>query len=72
MAIDSLPIYSKMSVEIIVSFETIYEGELILTLFSNIGEDVLYNTVVSVKCLMLEVFHSPTLCHYSETIIDFK
>ncbi len=32
----------------------------------------MYNTVVSIKCIMWEVCRSPTLCRYWETIIDFK
>jgi hypothetical protein len=33
-------------------FEKIYDSEPIFTVVSNIGEDVLYNTVVSIKCMM--------------------
>jgi hypothetical protein len=38
----------QISVGVIALFENIYDGEPILPVFSNIGEDV-HNTVVSVK-----------------------
>jgi hypothetical protein len=41
----------QISLRIIALFEKIYDGEPILTVISNIGEDV-HNTVVSAKCLM--------------------
>jgi hypothetical protein len=41
IAIDSLPTL-QISVGIVVSFEKIYELEPILTVFSNIGENVQY------------------------------
>ncbi len=49
IAIDSLPTL-QISVGIITLFEQIYEREPILTVSSNIGEDVQYNTVISIKC----------------------
>jgi hypothetical protein len=45
-------------------------GSRFLPSVSNIGEDVQYNIVVSVKCIMWKVYRSPTLCRYLETIID--
>ncbi len=51
-------------------FEKIYDGELILTVFSNIGE--VYNTVVSIKFMMWKVCRSPILCRYLQTIIECK
>jgi hypothetical protein len=69
IAIDSLPTL-QISVGIIALFEKIYDGEPILTVFSNIGED--YNTVVSIKCMRREVCRSPTLCRYWDTIIVLK
>ncbi len=41
IAFDSLPTL-QISVGIIALFEKIYDGELILTVISNIGEDVQY------------------------------
>jgi len=32
----------------------------------------MYNTNVSIKCMMWKVCRSPTLCHYLQTTIDFK
>ncbi len=49
IAIDSSPTL-QISLEILAIFEKIYDGELILTVVSNIGED--YNAVVSIKCIM--------------------
>ncbi len=49
IAIDSLPTL-QISLEILALFEKIYDGDPILTVVSNIGED--YNTVVSIKCIM--------------------
>jgi hypothetical protein len=40
----------QISLGIAALFEKTYDGEPILTVFSNIGED--YNTVVSNKCMM--------------------
>ncbi len=53
IAIGSLPTL-QMSQGLLALFEKIYYGEPIFTDFSNIGEDVLllYNTVVSIKCMM--------------------
>jgi hypothetical protein len=42
----------QIPLRIVELFEKIYDGEPILTVFSNIGEDVLYNTVVSMKGIM--------------------
>ncbi len=47
---ESLPTL-PISLEIIATFEKIYDGEPILTVISNIGEHV-YNTVVSIKFIM--------------------
>jgi hypothetical protein len=41
IAIDNLPTL-QISVGVITLFEKIYDGEPILTVFSNIGEDVQY------------------------------
>ncbi len=41
IAIDSLPT-NQISLEILALFEKIYDGEPILTDFSNIGDDVQY------------------------------
>jgi hypothetical protein len=41
--------------------EKIYYREPIFTVFSDIGEDILYNTVVSIKCMMYKVCRSPKL-----------
>ncbi len=73
IAIDSLPTL-QISVVNIALFGKIYDGEPILIVISNIGEDdcTLYITVVSIKCMMWEVCRSPTLCRYWETIVDFK
>jgi hypothetical protein len=49
IAIDSSPT-NQISLEILALFEKIYDGEPILAVISNIGED--YNTVVSNKCIM--------------------
>ncbi len=49
IANDSSPTL-QISLEILALFEKIYDGEPILTVVSNIGED--YNTVVSIKCIM--------------------
>ncbi len=49
IAIGSLPTL-QISLGIIALFEKIYNGCLIVTVVSNIGED--YNTVVSIKCIM--------------------
>jgi hypothetical protein len=49
IAIDSSPT-NQISLQILALFEKIYDGEPILTVVSNIGED--YNTVVSNKCIM--------------------
>ncbi len=49
IAIDSSPT-NQISVEILALFEKIYDGEPILTVVSDIGED--YDTVVSNKCIM--------------------
>jgi hypothetical protein len=51
IAIDS-SLTLQISVEIVALFEKIYDGEPILTVVSNNGEDVHYNTVVSIKCMM--------------------
>jgi hypothetical protein len=48
-AIDSSPT-NQISLEILALFEKKYDGEPILTVVSNIGED--YNSVVSNKCIM--------------------
>ncbi len=58
IAIDSSPTL-QISLEILALFEKIYDGEPILTVVSNNGED--YNTVVSIKCIMWKVCRSPTL-----------
>jgi hypothetical protein len=50
IAVNSL-LTLQISLGIIELFEKIYDGEPILTVFSNIGEDV-YNTVVSIKCML--------------------
>jgi hypothetical protein len=50
IAIETLPIL-QISVEIIAVFEKIYDGEPILTVFSNIGGRI-YIIVVSVMCMM--------------------
>jgi hypothetical protein len=42
----------QISLGIVALFKMIYDGEPILTVFSNIGEDVLYNTVVSIQFMM--------------------
>ncbi len=44
---------------IVALFEKIYDGEPILTVFSNIGR--MYNTVVSNKCMVLKVCRSVTV-----------
>jgi hypothetical protein len=49
IAVDSSPTL-QILLEILALFEKIYDGEPILTVVSNIGED--YNTVVSIKCIM--------------------
>ncbi len=49
IAIGSLP-KLQISLGIVALFEKIYDGEPILTVFSNIGED--YNTVVAMKGIM--------------------
>jgi hypothetical protein len=49
IAIGSLPTL-QISLGIVVLFEKIYDGEPILAVFSNIGED--YNTVVAMKGIM--------------------
>jgi hypothetical protein len=49
IAIDSSPTL-QISLEILALFEKIYDGQPVLTVVSNIGED--YNTDVSVKCTM--------------------
>ncbi len=49
IAIDSSPTL-QISLEILPLFGKIYDGEPILTVVSNIGED--YNTAVSNKCIM--------------------
>jgi hypothetical protein len=51
IVIGSLPML-QISLATIALFEKIYDGKPILTIFSNIGEDVLYNSVVSIKCMM--------------------
>jgi hypothetical protein len=53
IAIDSLPTL-QISVVNIALFGKIYDGEPILIVISNIGEDdcTLYITVVSIKCMM--------------------
>jgi hypothetical protein len=51
IAIGSLPTL-QISLRIVELFEKIYDYEPILTVVSNIGEDVQYNTVVSIKCMM--------------------
>ncbi len=71
IAIDSLPTL-QISVWIAALFEKIYDGLPILTVFSNIGEDVLYITVVSIQCMMWKVCRSPKLCRYLQTIIECK
>ncbi len=58
IAIDSSPTL-QISLEILALFEKIYDGEPILTVVSNIGED--YNTAVSNKCIMWKVCRSLTL-----------
>jgi hypothetical protein len=50
IAIGSLPTL-QISLGIVALFEKIYDGEPILTVFSNIGED--YNTVVAMYCRVL-------------------
>ncbi len=49
IAIGSLPTF-QISLGIVALFEKIYDGEPILIVFSNIGED--YNTVVAMKGIM--------------------
>jgi hypothetical protein len=49
IAIGSLPTL-QILLGIVALFEKIYDGELILTVFSNIGEA--YNTVVAMKGVM--------------------
>jgi hypothetical protein len=51
-------------------FEKFYDELLILLTSQILGR--MCNTDVSVKCMMGNVCHSPTLCCYLETIIDFK
>jgi hypothetical protein len=50
IAIGSLPTL-QISLGFFALFEKIYDGEPILSVISNIGEDV-YNTVVSKECMM--------------------
>ncbi len=49
IAIDSSPTL-QISLEVLTLFEKIYDGEPILIVVSNIGED--FNTVVSIKSIM--------------------
>jgi hypothetical protein len=42
----------QISQGIVTLFEKIYDGEPILTVFSNIGEEARYNTDVSAMCMM--------------------
>jgi hypothetical protein len=58
IAIGSLPTL-QTSHGLLALFEKIYYGEPIFTDFSNIGR--MYNTVVSIKCMMWKVCRSPTL-----------
>ncbi len=58
IAINSSPT-NQISLEILALFEKIFDGEPILSVVSNIGED--YNTVVSNKCIMWKVCRSLTL-----------
>jgi hypothetical protein len=51
-------------------FEKFYDELLILLTSQILGR--MYNTDVSVKCMMGKVCHSPTLCCYLETIILFQ
>jgi hypothetical protein len=69
IAIGSLPTL-QISLGIVALFEKIYDGEPIIIVFSNIGED--YNTVVAMKGIMCKLCRSPTQCRYLETRIDFK
>ncbi len=66
IAINTLPTL-QISVGIIALFEKIYEGEP-----SSQISGMMYNTVVSIKCIMWKVCRSPTLCRYLKTIIDSK
>ncbi len=70
IAIDSLPTL-QISPGIVAFFEMIYDGEPIITRFSNIGEDVqkiyrCFNSMYDVK----SVSQLDTNC--LETVIDFK
>ncbi len=52
IAIGSLPTL-QISLATKALFEKIYDGKPILTVFSNIGEDVQkYNSIVLIKCMM--------------------
>ncbi len=68
---------SQKSQGIVTLYEKIYDGEPILTVFSNIGEEIQYNTVVSAQCMMWKVCRrladtqTDTL-PFLEIIIDFK
>jgi hypothetical protein len=60
----------QISVGDIALFEKIYDGEPILTVFQISVR--MFNTVVSIKCMMWKVCRIATLCRYWETIIYFK
>ena len=60
IAMGSLPTL-QISQGIVALFEKIYDGESIIAVLLNIGEDVhLYNTVVSIKCMMCKGCRSPS------------
>jgi hypothetical protein len=69
IAICSLPTL-QISLVIVPLFEKIYNGEPILSVVSNIGEDVQYRCFNYSKCMMRKVCRSPTQCLYLETILD--
>ncbi len=51
IAIGALPTF-QISLRIVALFENIYDDEPILTVFSNIEDVVMYNTVFSINCMM--------------------
>ncbi len=60
----------QISLAAIALFEKIYDGKRFLPSSQITGR--MYNSVVSIKCMMLKVCRSPTLCRYLQTIIEFK
>jgi hypothetical protein len=67
IAIGSL---STLQISLGIVIEKIYDEEPILPVFQISGR--MYNTVVSIKCMMLKECRSPTLLRYWETIIVCK